>query len=73
MTNYDATIIELNNVRSSLQSQLKAIKSAAAISHGSWDSDARKAYDAAISNIERELSSISTDINNLKMYVYKEE
>lgn len=73
MTNYDATIRELNNIRSSLQSQLKAIKSAAAISNGSWDSDARNAYDAAISNIERELSSISTDINTLKMYVIKEE
>lgn len=73
MTNYETTIRQLNNIRANLQSKLSEIKNAAAISYGSWDSDARNAYDSAISNIERELNSILNEINNLKIYVYKEE
>lgn len=73
MTNYDATIRQLNTIRGNLQSKLSEIKNAAAISYGSWDSDARNAYNAAISNIERELNSIVNEINTLKMFVYKEE
>lgn len=49
------------------------IKNAAEISYGSWDSDARNAYNSVITNIERELNSIINEINTLKMYVYKEE
>ena len=71
MTNYETTIRQLNNIRSNLQSKLSEIKNAAAIAYGSWDSDARNAYDSAISNIERELNSILNEINNLKIYVYK--
>ena len=73
MTNYEAPIRQLNTIRGNLQSKLSEIKSAAAISYGSWDSDARNAYNAAISNIERELNSIVNEINTLKMFVYKEE
>lgn len=73
MTNYDATIRQLNSIRSNLQSQLSEIKRAASISYNSWDSDARNAYQAAITNIERELNSITNEVNNLKRYVYKEE
>lgn len=73
MTNYETTIRQLNTIRSNLQSQLSEIKNAAAISCGSWDSDARNAYNSAISNIERELNAILNEIDNLKMYVYKEE
>lgn len=73
MTNYETTIWQLNNLRSNLQSQLSEIKRAASISYGSWDSDARNAYQSAIANIERELTSITNEVNLLKMYVYKEE
>ncbi len=73
MTNYETTINQLNSIRSNLQFQLNEIKSASAISYGSWDSDARNAYQSAISNIERELNSIINEISNLKMYVYKED
>ena len=73
MTNYETTIWQLNNLRSNLQSQLSEIKRAAFISYGSWDSDARNAYQSAIANIERELTSITNEVNSLKMYVYKEE
>ena len=73
MTNYETTINQLNSIRSNLQSQLKEIKNASAISYDRWDSDARNAYHLAISNIERELNSIINEISNLKMYVYKED
>lgn len=73
MTNYETTINQLNSIRFNLQSRLSEIKSASEISYGSWDSDARNAYQLAISNIERELNSIINEINNLKMYVYKED
>lgn len=73
MTNYEKTIRQLNNIYANLQSKLSEIKNAAIISYGSWDSDARNAYDSVISNIERELNSILNEINNLKIYIYKEE
>ncbi len=73
MTNYETTIRQLNTIRATLQSQLYEIRRAASISYESWDSDARNAYQSAISNIERELDSIIDEINNLKYYVYKEE
>lgn len=73
MTNYDTTIRQLNTIRANLQSKLSEIKNAAEISYGSWDSDARNAYNFVITNIERELNSIINEINTLKMYVYKEE
>lgn len=64
---------QLNTIRANLQSKLSEIKNAAEISYGSWDSDARNAYNSVITNIERELNSIINEINTLKMYVYKEE
>lgn len=67
------TIRQLNTIRANLQSKLSEIKNAAEISYGSWDSDARNAYNSVITNIERELNSIINEINTLKMYVYKEE
>lgn len=73
MTNYDITIRQLNNIRSNLQIKLSEIRNAAAISYGNWDSDTRDAYNFAVLEIERELSSIINEINNLKMCVYKEE
>ena len=73
MTNYDTTIRQLNTISANLQSKLSEIKNAAEISYGSWDSDARNAYNSVITNIERELNSIINEINTLKMYVYKEE
>lgn len=73
MTNYETTIHQLNTIRANLQSKLSEIRNAAAMSYGSWDSDARNAYTSAISNIERELNSIANEIDALKKYVYKEE
>lgn len=73
MTNYDTTIRQLNTIRTNLQSQLEEIRRASSISYSNWDSDTRNAYQSAINNIERELDSISNEINNLKMYVYKED
>lgn len=69
MTNYDTTIRQLNTIRANLQSKLSEIKNAAEISYGSWDSDARNAYNSVITNIERELNSIINEINTLKMYL----
>ena len=65
MTNYDTTIRQLNTIRANLQSKLSEIKNAAEISYGSWDSDARNAYNSVITNIERELNSIINEINTL--------
>ena len=62
MTNYETTIWQLNNLRSDLHSQLSEIRRAASISYGSWDSDARNAYQSAIANIERELTANITKL-----------
>ena len=73
MTNYEATIQQLNTIRVNLQCQMREIKNASIISYSSWDSDARNAYQSAINNIERELNSILSEINRLKACVYKED
>ena len=73
MTNYETTIKELNNIHSLLESKRSDIVDAASISYESWDSDARKAYQNAISNIERELKSITNEVNSLKSYIQKED
>ena len=73
MTNYETTIKQLNTIRANLQSKLGEIKDAAVICSANWDSDARDAYNSAISNIERELKAILSEINSLRKYVYKED
>lgn len=73
MTNYIKTIQQLNSIRNSLQTQLNEIKNAASISYDSWDSDARNAYQSAVNSITREIDSIATEIDNLKLYIYKED
>lgn len=73
MTNYETTIQQLNAIHISLQSKMREIKNAAAISYGSWDSDARNAYQNAINNIERELTNILSEIDRLKACVFKED
>ena len=65
--------IFLDYLTGSSETRISEIKRAASISYGSWDSDARNAYQSAIANIERELTSITNEVNSLKMYVYKEE